>query len=709
MFKILGNVFADKGFYINLESSKDRKEHVENLISKFEIEGLHRFDALSDELIQYSCTKSHLGVFRQSLDEDLDIIFVGEDDFDIQDECFLPTKKEKTLFSEVLGQIKIDLETVEWDVLLFGCNPRSHVIPITNNLGIIHKSTGAWAYLIKKKAYSFLLENLNYKKDYIAIDDYLPLLNDNGFTTIMTIPLIINHGIGFESVLQPRGPVNYTGWIQGNYCKFLYENYKEDFNEKKIEKDVTIVITGHFVKNYLYYLQYLIYSLPDELRKCKFLVHYDESLGWDSLSEHIRLKSFFRDYNSELNVTLSVEYGGLINSINSCIKKIKTPYFILLEHDWVFLEKNSIDFKSLADAFNNNFFINAVWFSKDDNTMRGFDIAVDVENNVTPFDLEKRVTQTDLITVCRWSNNPAMFRVSKMKEWFTKYIDNGGIGKIHQGQHNVEETMIPIYRKIISENKWEDIRDDWGTFLYGKLGQGPYVAHTDASQRYQGVAKSLPEINGEEFIKNNPLYGPNFLQFNLVETIEKIVFKENTVEKLIDIYNKKCNETSDINQHLPILKKYSDECDHITEMGVRDVVSTYAFLMGNPSKLISYDLKPIDEEHVRKISEENNIEFIFKLEDTTKCVIEETDLLFVDTLHNYNQLKSELSLHSNKVKKYIIMHDTTTFEYVGESYERKEEIGLWPAVEEFLENNLEWKLHERFTNNNGLTILKKNE
>jgi adenylosuccinate synthase len=65
----------------------------------------------------------------------------------------------------------------------------------------------------------------------------------------------------------------------------------------------------------------------------------------------------------------------------------------------------------------------------------------------------------------------------------------------------------------------------------------PYVAHTDASQRYQGVAKSLPEINGEEFIKNNPLYGPNFLQFNLVETIEKIVFKENTVEKLIDIYN----------------------------------------------------------------------------------------------------------------------------------------------------------------------------
>ena len=33
--------------------------------------------------------------------------------------------------------------------------------------------------------------------------------------------------------------------------------------------------------------------------------------------------------------------------------------------------------------------------------------------------------------------------------------------------------------------------------------------------------------------------------------------------------------------------------------------------------------------------------------------------------------------------------------------------GLWPAIDEFLISNPEWVLHERFTNNNGLTILKK--
>ncbi len=33
--------------------------------------------------------------------------------------------------------------------------------------------------------------------------------------------------------------------------------------------------------------------------------------------------------------------------------------------------------------------------------------------------------------------------------------------------------------------------------------------------------------------------------------------------------------------------------------------------------------------------------------------------------------------------------------------------GLWPAIVEFVENNPEWYIKERFTNNNGLTILAK--
>jgi GR25 family glycosyltransferase involved in LPS biosynthesis len=505
MFKILNKTFADKGFYINLNSSTDRKENIDRLINKYQIEGIERFEALTDEMIQYSCTKSHLGVFKKALDEDLDIIFVSEDDMNIEDECYLPYSDEKVLFKDIISKVNEDLKNVEWDVLLFGCNPKTHLIPITDTLATNHRSTGAWAYIIKKRAYKFILENLNYKKDLLAIDDYLPLLNNFGFTTLTTIPLTINHSIGFISTLQPLGPVNYDTWIKGNYHKFLYDNYKNNFSQTTVEKEVTIVIAGHFVKDYLYYLNYLIHSLPDNLTKCKFLIHYDESSDFDTNLEKYKLTTYFRDIRSHINVTLSYGFGGLISTIETVLDKIKTPYFIFLEHDWVFLEKNNIEFVNLVESFNNHDFINAVWFAKDDNIMRGFEISQDIDGITTPFERESRVSEVNLVTTCRWSNNPAMFRVSKMKTWFNDIIKNEHVGKIHQSQHNVEGTMIPYYRQIISENKWVDIRDNWGTFLYGDLNEGPYVGHTDASRRYQGISKSMPEINGENYIKNNPL------------------------------------------------------------------------------------------------------------------------------------------------------------------------------------------------------------
>ena len=174
--------------------------------------------------------------------------------------------------------------------------------------------------------------------------------------------------------------------------------------------------------------------------------------------------------------------------------------------------------------------------------------------------------------------------------------------------------------------------------------------------------------------------------------------------KIKEYYEMECSKHSDINEHLPTLKKYSEECDHITEMGVRGIVSTWAFLMGNPKKLISYDINQIDESIIKNSLIGNETEFNFILGDTMKIEIEETDLLFIDTLHTYEQLKVELQLHGNKSRKYIIFHDTTLFGNRGE----RGDIGLNPAIEEFIEKNLHWYKHEVFTNCCGLTILKRN-
>lgn len=177
-------------------------------------------------------------------------------------------------------------------------------------------------------------------------------------------------------------------------------------------------------------------------------------------------------------------------------------------------------------------------------------------------------------------------------------------------------------------------------------------------------------------------------------------------ESLNQIYERLYNTPSDINEHLPTLASYASECEHITEMGVRYIVSTYALLMGKPKKMISYDIHMCNWEPVRDLVKEDT-DFYFAVGNTLEIEIEPTDLLFIDTLHNYTQLKKELELHAKKVNKYIIFHDTTSFETVGESYTGKPEKGIWLAIQEFLQLNPQWVLKERFTNNNGLTIIEK--
>jgi hypothetical protein len=188
---------------------------------------------------------------------------------------------------------------------------------------------------------------------------------------------------------------------------------------------------------------------------------------------------------------------------------------------------------------------------------------------------------------------------------------------------------------------------------------------------------------------------------------------------ITDHYNQRKNTPSDINEHIETLKNYATECEHITEMGVRSVVSTWAFLEANPKKLISIDINDCPVQEAARLAAEAGIEFQFIKSSTLEMEIEETDLLFIDTWHVYQQLKQEFELHADKARKYIILHDTTTFGEYGEGIQstninivtgQMETIphkGLWPAVEEFLVSNTKWKLKERYTNNNGLTVLER--
>jgi len=202
------------------------------------------------------------------------------------------------------------------------------------------------------------------------------------------------------------------------------------------------------------------------------------------------------------------------------------------------------------------------------------------------------------------------------------------------------------------------------------------------------------------------------------------------MQKIEEKYNSLCNSPSDINEHLPILYKYAKECNSIIECGVRGCVSSWALTFGllnnnnNIKKILLNDKVECDITELLNEMKDLPIEINYEWKNNLDLDITSNyDMVFIDTWHIYGHLKRELAKFSLVTNKYILMHDTTIDEIDGETIRcgwdaneqandtgyMVEEIncGLGKAITEFLENNNEWELLEKLTNNNGLTVLKR--
>jgi predicted HD phosphohydrolase len=162
------------------------------------------------------------------------------------------------------------------------------------------------------------------------------------------------------------------------------------------------------------------------------------------------------------------------------------------------------------------------------------------------------------------------------------------------------------------------------------------------------------------------------------------------------MFNDFSRQASDINEHLATLREYAGRASRIVELGTRGGVSTLALLAGQPDQLVTIDIDPnlVDIAHLE--GHYGETKFASVIADSLQYDIDQCDLLFIDTDHNYQQLFAELSRHHTKVTRWIIMHDTETFAGCGEAYR------------DFLEQHKsEWKELVHFRHNNGLTILER--
>lgn len=184
-------------------------------------------------------------------------------------------------------------------------------------------------------------------------------------------------------------------------------------------------------------------------------------------------------------------------------------------------------------------------------------------------------------------------------------------------------------------------------------------------------------------------------------------------------YQRLCATPSSINELLPILREYSSKVESVAEFGVDIGQSTTAFLMGQPKHLFSIDIIPCPAlQELLDISSEwgpfnsggfaakvGPVYWEFRIWDSRIIDLPPVDLLFIDSAHCYDQLSAELTRHHRQVRKWIALHDVVAFGTYGEA--GPPQLGLTPAIDEFLAHHPEWVKLEEFKNNNGLLILER--
>jgi cephalosporin hydroxylase len=176
-------------------------------------------------------------------------------------------------------------------------------------------------------------------------------------------------------------------------------------------------------------------------------------------------------------------------------------------------------------------------------------------------------------------------------------------------------------------------------------------------------------------------------------------------------------------EHVKYLKSLCDDEDvnHVTEMGTRTGVSTRAWLNSDVT-LRACDLKfDPSIKQLMDIAIKEGKDVSYYEGNCLEVEIEETDLLFLDTWHVYDQVTAELNLHASKAKKYIVFHDTITFGLVDEQNKVRfgipevddklkdgtKNVGIFNAIVQFMIENPEWRFKAHRTNNNGLTVIER--
>ena len=177
---------------------------------------------------------------------------------------------------------------------------------------------------------------------------------------------------------------------------------------------------------------------------------------------------------------------------------------------------------------------------------------------------------------------------------------------------------------------------------------------------------------------------------------------------------------------VPILEGYADEVDLVVEAGSRHGSSTAAFLNRHPKQFRSMELEvqgPLKllhqyQKHCERNDDAKGTTAIDEGDDVKVGLqVKPVPLLFLDTLHNADQLYKELEVFPMDVSQWMILHDTYSYTKVDEVPDLKRpdvppEVrkwrGLHKPIAHFLKHKQsDWQEEMNFVHSNGLYVVRR--
>lgn len=135
----------------------------------------------------------------------------------------------------------------------------------------------------------------------------------------------------------------------------------------------------------------------------------------------------------------------------------------------------------------------------------------------------------------------------------------------------------------------------------------------------------------------------------------------------------------------------------ITEFGPFQGCSTAAWLSLRPKKFVTMDQGvSLDVDLYKKAAEEINVNFQFIQGSDLEIDIKPCELLFIDTMHTEEHTYQELTLHADKVSRYLVFHDVT-----------QPRFGTLAGINLWWKDHPEWKLKYQDFDDCGFMILEK--